>query len=54
MIKYISEEGNNSTNVFLVDDQYNIKVLIAVIFDKAHSKIIVRKLNEYIDGQRKT
>lgn len=48
MIKYVLEDGNNSSNLFLVDDEFNIKVLVAVIFDKAHSRIIYRKMNEYL------
>lgn len=48
MIKYEMEDGNNSANIFLVDDEFNIKILVAVVFDRAHSRIIVRKLNEYI------
>lgn len=48
MIKYVVEDGNNSSNLFLVDEDYNIKVLVAVIFDKAHSRIIKNKMNEYV------
>ncbi|OME54054.1 hypothetical protein BSK59_15850 [Paenibacillus odorifer] len=51
MIKYTLEDSNNSSNVFLVDDDYDIKILVAVIFDKAHANIISRKLNEYIKSK---
>lgn len=51
MIKYIEEEDNGSSNVFLVDEEYNIKELVAVVFNKAHARIIVRKLNEYYQSK---
>lgn len=51
MIKYKLEDINGSANVFLVDDEFNIKILVAVVFDMTHAKIIVRKLNEYIESK---
>lgn len=51
MIKYTLEDTNNSSNIFLVDDEYDIKTLVAVVFDKAHAKIIFRKLNEYVKSK---
>lgn len=51
MIKYKIEDGNNSSSIFLIDDEYNLKILVAVIFDIAHARIILRKLNEYIGSK---
>lgn len=47
MIKYELEDGNNSKNLFLVDEDHNIKRLIAVVYEPAHAGIIKRGMNEY-------
>jgi hypothetical protein len=52
MIKYILEEENNNQNIFLVDEEYGIKTLVAVIFDKTHGRLIYRKLNEYVSSEK--
>ncbi|MCY7484934.1 hypothetical protein M5X00_17965 [Paenibacillus alvei] len=54
MIKYEIEEGINSFNLFLKDDDNNVKVLIAVIFNDVHARIINRKMNEYVTSSAKS
>ncbi|GAV10302.1 hypothetical protein RQP50_02170 [Paenibacillus sp. chi10] len=53
MIKYELEEGINSFNLFLKDDDHNVKVLIAVIFNDVHARIIKRRMNEYVTSSAK-
>jgi hypothetical protein len=52
MIKYTIEDGNNSSNLFLTDGENGIKVLVAVIFDLTHAKIIMRQMNEHVNKTR--
>ncbi|MCY9757724.1 hypothetical protein M5X00_26200 [Paenibacillus alvei] len=51
MIKYTVEESENNSTVYLNDDEYGIKVVVAMVFDKAHARIIARKLNEYYQSR---
>lgn len=52
MIKYTIEEVDNSSNIFLIDEEHSIKEFVAVVFDITHARIIVRKLNEYVRGNK--
>lgn len=52
MIKYIIEDGDKSANIFLVDEEYSLKIPVSIVFDSTHAKIIQRKLNDYVNENK--